>query len=107
MKIGLLSASRAESPPHLMAAAGLRTRLKSYPVRIANFAYSPSEFLIQQVSFVEAGLRAPADGCDRIVYVSMADYGIEALRSLVDIPVSARARRPMQALPRRGPSSRS
>lgn len=87
MKIGLLSASAAEMPPHLPDAVGPQTRLASYPVRIATFAYSPAEFLIQQVNFVEAGLRAAADGCDRIVYVSVADYGIEALRSLVDIPV--------------------
>lgn len=87
MKIGLLTASGAEIPPHLLDVVGPQTQLDSYPVRIATFAYSPAEFLIQQVNFVEAGLRAAADGCDRIVYVSVADYGIEALRALVDIPV--------------------
>jgi allantoin racemase len=90
MKIGLLTASGgpdAPVPPHLLAAVGPGTTLALYPVRLATFAYSPAEFLVQQVNFVEAGLRAAADGCDRIVYVSVADYGIAALRALVDVPV--------------------
>lgn len=90
MKIGLLTASGGPDtpvPPHLLSAVGPETQLANYPVRLATFAYSPAEFLIQEVNFVEAGLRAAADGCDRLVYVSVADYGIQALRALVDVPV--------------------
>lgn len=90
LKIGLLTASTAagtEAPPHLQALCQPGTELAVYPVRIPIFAYSPAEFLIQQVNFVEAGLRAARDGCDCLVIVSVADYGIDALRAMLTIPV--------------------
>ena len=90
MKIGLLTASGNADDPvpaHLLEVVGPDTELVNFPVRLQTFAYSPAEFVIQQVNFVESGLRAAAAGCDRIVYVSVADYGIEALRSLVEVPV--------------------
>lgn len=90
MKIGLLGTAGdkgAPVPAELANVVDQGTHLALYSSRISIFAYTPVEFAIQQLNYLNTGLRAAADGCDAIVYVSMADYGIAALRSAVSVPV--------------------
>lgn len=90
MKIGLLGTaadSEGVVPNELIEVVDQGTELALYAAKISIFAYTPVEFAIQQLNYLETGLRAAADDCDALVYVSMADYGISALRSAVDIPV--------------------
>lgn len=90
MKIGLLGTAGdkgASVPAELAEIVNSGTQLSLYPSRISIFAYTPAEFAIQQINYLDTGLRAAADGCDALAYVSVADYGISALRSAVSIPV--------------------
>lgn len=90
MKIGLLGTAGDKGgsvPIELTNVVSQGTELALYPASISIFAYTPAEFAIQQINYMDAGMRAAADGCDVLVYVTVADYGIAALRSAVDIPV--------------------
>jgi allantoin racemase len=87
MKIGVLGSYGDSVPPEVLAVIGHGVTAAFYKPRVAAFAFSPAEFAIQQLSYLETGLRAAADGCDAIVYNSCSDYGIEALRASVAVPV--------------------
>ncbi|WP_088651442.1 aspartate/glutamate racemase family protein [Marinibacterium profundimaris] len=90
MKIGLLGTAAdrpGHVPPELAAVVHPDTQLEMYPVTAAIFAHTPVELAMQQVNYLEAGLRAARDGCDAIVCVSTADYAVAVLRETLDIPV--------------------
>lgn len=48
---------------------------------------SPHDWLLLDVAIVEAGLDADADGYDAVVIDTASDSGVDALRSVLDIPV--------------------
>lgn len=87
MKIAVLGSYGDTVPPEVEAVLGEGVSVAFYKPRIPVFAFSPTEFVIQELSYLETGLRAAADGCDAIAYNSCSDYGIEALRAAVAIPV--------------------
>lgn len=99
MKIGLIGAAGArgtEIPDELKAIVSPETELQLYPARISIFAYTPVEFAIQQINYLDTGLRAAADGCDALVYNTASDYGIAALRASVGIPVVGAGEAPLR-----------
>ncbi len=87
MKIGVLGSYGETVPPEVRAALGSGVEVAFYKPRVPIFAFSPAEFAIQELSYLEAGMTAAADGCEAIVYNSFSDYGIAALRAAVDVPV--------------------
>ena len=48
---------------------------------------SPHDWLLLDVAILEAGLSAEADGYDAVVVDTASDSGVDALRSMLDIPV--------------------
>jgi allantoin racemase len=48
---------------------------------------SPHDWLLLDVAVLEAGLRAGEKGCDAVVVDTASDSGVDALRSVLDIPV--------------------
>lgn len=48
---------------------------------------SPHDWLLLDVAILEAGLNADADGYDAVVVDTASDSGVDALRSMLDIPV--------------------
>ncbi|GMQ85827.1 MAG: hypothetical protein BMS9Abin07_1395 [Acidimicrobiia bacterium] len=48
---------------------------------------SPHDWLLLDVAILEAGLDAEADGYDAVVVDTASDSGVDALRSMLDIPV--------------------
>jgi len=48
---------------------------------------SPHDWLLLDVAILEAGLSAEADGFDAVVIDTASDSGVDALRSMLDIPV--------------------
>jgi allantoin racemase len=55
--------------------------------RLSAFASTPYERLVVDVGYVDAAQAAADDGCNALFINSMADYGIEAMRAAVGIPV--------------------
>jgi allantoin racemase len=56
------------------------------PIRLSHFARSAYERLLVDVGYVDAAQRGAAD-CDAIFINSFADYGIDAMRAVLAIPV--------------------
>jgi allantoin racemase len=52
-----------------------------------NSFQSPQDWLLLDVAILEAGLGAEADGYDAVVIDTASDSGVDALRSMLDIPV--------------------
>jgi allantoin racemase len=73
--------------PYLDALIPAGVELVTYPPRIPLFPHTPYERLLIEVAHVDAAERAAADGVDAIVIDSTCDWGIEAIRAAVDIPV--------------------
>lgn len=84
--IGSGTASR-ELPAHLAALADARAEPRIVNPRLSAFAATPYERLVVDVGYVDAAQAAVAAGCDAIFINSMADYGIDAMRAAVPVPV--------------------
>jgi allantoin racemase len=76
--------ARAELPPHFFERDDARPW--AAPVRLSAFARTPYERLIVDVGYVDAAQKA-APLADAIFINSFADYGIDAMRAVLDIPV--------------------
>lgn len=64
------------------------TELVYRPVRIGSTSFmSPHDWLIADLGIYEAGLSAEAEGFDAVVIDTMSDSGMNALRSVLNIPV--------------------
>ena len=50
---------------------------------------SPHDFVLMDMAIFEAGMSAQDDGYDAVCIDTMSDSGLEALRSVLDIPVIA------------------
>jgi allantoin racemase len=58
------------------------------PVRAAPDSYvSPHDYVLADISILEAGLSAEEEGYDAVCIDTVSDSGVAALRSLLDIPV--------------------
>ncbi len=89
MRIGVIGSGTAATdlPAHLqeLARDGVEPRIVN--PRLSAFASTPYERLIVDVGYVDAAQAAADDGCNALFINSMADYGIEAMRAAVGIPV--------------------
>lgn len=84
--IGSGTASR-ELPAHLVALATGAIAPHIVNPRLSAFAATPYERLVVDVGYVDAAQAAVAEGCDALFINSMADYGLDAMRAAVPVPV--------------------
>ncbi|MCU0758975.1 MAG: aspartate/glutamate racemase family protein [Steroidobacteraceae bacterium] len=89
VRIGVLGSGTAsrELPAHLAAYAGPGLAPVIVNPRLSAFAATPYERLLVDVGYVDAAESAPARGCDALFINSMADYGLDAMRAVVPVPV--------------------
>lgn len=91
MRIAVIgSGTRSESlPPWLGELASARGgEAVIVNPRLSAFAFTPYERLVVDVGYVDAAQTAAGEpGCSAIVLNSFADYGIEAARAVVAVPV--------------------
>ena len=76
--------ARSELPPHFFERPDANPW--AAPIRLSAFARSPYERLIVDVGYVDAAQNAAA-ASDVIFINSFADYGIDAMRAVLNIPV--------------------
>src|SRR5712691_2101376 len=72
---------------HLLPHAPEGVRLVIYPPRISAFPHTPYDRLLVELAHVDAAERAARDGVDALLIDSTCDWGIEAIRAAVDVPV--------------------
>jgi allantoin racemase len=72
---------------HLVEHAPEGVELVIYPPRVPAFPHTPYDRLVVDLAHVDAAERAAADGVDAILIDSTCDWGIEAIRAAVDVPV--------------------
>ena len=73
-----------------LAEAGVRSDVEYdfHPVKAGPSSFqSPHDWLLLDVAIFEAGLDAERDGYDGVVIDTASDSGVDALRSVLDIPV--------------------
>jgi len=91
MKIGILGSGTAsrELPPHLTLEADRyqETEITLVQPRLSVFAFSAYERLVVDVGYVDAAIGAARSGCNAILINSFADYGIDAARAAIEIPI--------------------
>lgn len=105
MLIGLVGTPRSIDPnvrPELLADLPQGTVLRGWPSRIGLFPSSPVERDMQAIGHLEAGLRAVEGGARALVLDTLGDYGLEALRSAVSVPVTGAGEAGMAAAARHG-----
>jgi hypothetical protein len=85
MRIGVLGLMDTS---HLLPHAPEGVTLVIYPPRITAFPHTPYDRLLVDLAHVDAAERAAADGVDAILIDSTCDWGIEAIRAVVDVPVA-------------------
>lgn len=78
---------RTVLPPHLDELPSDVTRPELYLSRLPGFAGTAYDRLVVDLGYVDAAQRAAAAGCAAIFINSYADYGIEAMRAVVRVPV--------------------
>ncbi len=74
-------------PPHLAELANAHYIPELINSRLPAFAGNPYDRLVVDLAYVEMAQRAEAAGCAAIFINTYADYGIEAMRAAVAIPV--------------------
>ncbi len=89
MKIGVIGSGTASKdlPAHLAALGGSGIEPRIVNPRLSAFAATPYERLVVDVGYVDAAQSAFAAGCDALFINSMADYGLDAMRAAVPVPV--------------------
>lgn len=92
MKLGLIgSAFRRDDPKgvplELQGLLDPRTEVEIYLPRVSRFPNNPIDLKIQEIGYLDAGIKAVEDGCDAIVLNSFGDYGLAALKSATKVPV--------------------
>lgn len=85
-RIGVLGSgtARTELPPHFHEREDALAL--ALPIRLSHFARSAYERLLVDVGYVDAAQRGAAQ-CDAIFINSFADYGVDAMRAVLNIPV--------------------
>ena len=74
-------------PPHLLDLVGPGEELAVVPLRGGAFPYGPADLTFVQLALVDAAVRAAADGADAICVDTFGEYGLDAARAAVDVPV--------------------
>ena len=89
LRIAILGSGtrRPEMPPHLAELANAQAVPELFTSRLAAFAGNPYDRLVVDLAYVDMAQRAEAAGCAAIFINTYADYGIEAMRAAVSIPV--------------------
>lgn len=87
--IGVIGSGTAarELPAHLAVLGDAHCAPRIVNPRLSAFAATPYERLVVDVGYVDAAEAAVAAGCDALFINSMADYGIDAMRAAVGVPV--------------------
>lgn len=83
-RLAMLNSDGKSGPP-LADPAGIETTLVE--LRLRTLARSPYDRLFTDLATVDAAEAAVRTGCDGIYIDTFADYGIEAIRTIVDVPV--------------------
>lgn len=86
-----------EMPAHLLELAVDGVQAELITARVAGFASNPYDRLVVDVTYVDMAQRAEAAGCDAVFINTYADYGIEAMRSVLRIPVIGAGEAAMEA----------
>lgn len=73
-----------EPPAHLLPEG---TSVEQVMMKLPALPTSALDLAITEIAAVEAAVRAQEAGCDAIFINSVADYGLRAIRSAVQIPV--------------------
>jgi allantoin racemase len=84
MRVGVLGLMDTS---HLDPYAPEGVELVSYLPRLGAFPHTPYDRLLVDLAHVDAAERAVRDGVDAILIDSTCDWGIEAIRAAVDVPV--------------------
>jgi len=91
MRIGIIGSGSADPklPPQLidLAVSNPGVSVELIQPRLSLFAFTAYERLLVDVGYVDAMQAAAVSGCDAVMINSFADYGIEAARAALDIPV--------------------
>ncbi|HEX7874471.1 MAG TPA: aspartate/glutamate racemase family protein [Sphingobium sp.] len=90
MRLGLLGTVRGLDPrvrPELHPGLPVGTELSAWASRVGVFPSTPVERAMQAIGHLEAGLSAAAAGVDAVAIDSLGDYGLDALRAALAIPV--------------------
>jgi allantoin racemase len=91
-RIGFIGGAAAPSPvgavaPELQPLLPQGAEILVFPSRVPAFPYTPLERVLQDLGHTDAAFTAAENGCEVIVIDSVGDYGIEAMRSSLPIPV--------------------
>ena len=99
MRIGVIGSGTAslDLPAHLRELARADVTAELINPRLSAFAFTPYERLIVDLGYVDAAQQAARQVCDAIMINSFADYGIEAARSAVEVPVIGAGEAAMRA----------
>ncbi len=89
-------------PPHLAGLAHAPVAAHIVNPRLSAFALSPYERLVVDLGYVDAMQQAARDGCEAIMINSFADYGIDAARAALDVPVTGAGEAAIEAASLRG-----
>ena len=73
--------------PHLAELADAGAVPELFTPRVAAFAGNPYDRLVVDLAYVDMAQRAEAAGCAAIFINTFADYGIDAMRSAISVPV--------------------
>ena len=91
MRISILGSGTAsrQLPAHFTAVVpqGAELELELVNPRLSLFAATPYERLLVDVGYADAALQAAQSGCDAILINSFADYGLDAARAALTVPV--------------------
>lgn len=75
-----------ELPVHLRGhAAGIEWRIGS--TRIGGFPFTPLDVVMTEVGHIDAAIRGAREGASAILLDTYGEYGLDAMRSALDIPV--------------------
>lgn len=91
MKLAILGSGTASREPPAIWRQWLgsspTTQIELINPRFVTFAFSAYERLLVDLGYVDAAQQAVRAGCDAVIINSFADYGIEATRAAVQVPV--------------------
>lgn len=100
MKIAMIGSGTAsrELPGHLLRQmSDQKMELTLITPRLSLFALTPYERLVVDVGYVDACQQAEAEGVAAVMINSFADYGIEAARAVLNVPVYGAGESALQA----------
>lgn len=91
-------------PAHLAELASIDVEPRIVNPRLSAFAFTPYERLVVDVGHVDAAQQGEREGAAAIFVNTFADYGLEAMRAVLTIPVIGAGEATLQAAARGGRS---